>query len=71
MAEATGGHSALNSGTAMATVAIPVAPPTTDMHTHANSAFDNCMILTFDLLTSESMHAKRMQCTVHVQGGSK
>jgi len=29
-----------------------------DMHTNANSASDKCVTLTFDLLTSESMHAE-------------
>ena len=35
-----------------------------DMHTHAGSAFDNCVTLTFDLLTSGSMHAERLPLTV-------
>jgi len=28
-----------------------------DLHTHAGSAFDNCVTLTFDLLTPESIYA--------------
>jgi len=31
-----------------------------DLHTHAGSAFDNRVTLTFDLLTSASMHAERL-----------
>ena len=37
-----------------------------DMHTHAGSAFDHHMILTFDLLTLGSLHAERLPCTVCV-----
>ena len=29
-----------------------------NMHTHADSTFDNCMTLTFDLWTSGLIHAK-------------
>jgi len=36
----------------------------TDLQTHTGSATDNCVTLTFDLLTSGSMHAKRLPCTV-------
>ena len=32
------------------------------MHTHAGSAFDNLVTLTFDLLTSGSIHAERGAC---------
>jgi len=31
-----------------------------DMHTHAGSASDNLVILTFNLLTSGSMHAEQL-----------
>ena len=35
-----------------------------DMHTHASSALDNPVTLTFDLLPSRSMHAKRLWSNV-------
>jgi len=35
-----------------------------DMHILASRAFDNRITLTFDLLTSGSMHAQRLLCTV-------
>jgi len=34
------------------------------MHTHAGSAFDNHVTLTFDFLTSRSTRAERLPCTV-------
>jgi len=34
------------------------------MHTHASSALDNHVTLTFDLLTSGSMHAKPLPCSL-------
>ena len=34
-----------------------------DMHTHACSAFDNGVTLTFDFLTSGSTHVKRLPCS--------
>ena len=34
------------------------------MHTHAGSAFDN--LVNFDLLTSWSIHAKRLSCTLEI-----
>ena len=33
-----------------------------DLQTHASSSFDNCVTLTFDLLTSGSMHVERLPC---------
>jgi len=35
-----------------------------DLHTHAYSAFDYRVTLTFDFWTSGSMRAKRLPCTV-------
>ena len=35
-----------------------------DLQTHASSAFDNCVNLTFGLLPSDSTHAGRLPCTV-------
>ena len=37
-----------------------------DMHTHAGSALDNCVTLTFDLLTSGAVHAERLTRTIYV-----
>jgi len=34
------------------------------MHTHTGTAFDNHLTMTFNLLTSGSMHAERMKCTI-------
>ena len=36
------------------------------MHTYAGRAFDSCMTLTFNLLTSRSMHAKCLPYTLYV-----
>jgi len=35
-----------------------------DLHTHAGSAFNNRVTLTFDFLTSGSTHSERPRCTV-------
>jgi len=37
---------------------------TVDVRIHSKSAFDSRMTLTFDLLTSQSMHAERLPYTV-------
>jgi len=36
------------------------------MHIQACDEFDNRVTLTFDLLTSGSMHGERLSCTVRV-----